>query len=69
MIASHDGVQQLSGVAGNAIHLAREQWQREREWLVALLKLDRLKVDAGKAPSRLILAAWKWGDSTVHGLV
>jgi hypothetical protein len=51
MIASHDGVQQLVGVAGNAIYLAQEKWTRERQRLVKLLGLKRLGADAWRAQS------------------
>jgi len=46
MCASHDGVQQLVGVAGRATYLAEADSQPERLRLVAKLRLDRLSAQA-----------------------
>lgn len=42
MYASHDGLQQLVGVAGQATYLALDESRPERDRLVARLRLDRL---------------------------
>ncbi len=46
MYASHDGLQQLVGVAGQATYLAQDESRPERTRLVAKLRLDRLAAEA-----------------------
>lgn len=51
MIASHDGVQQLVGVAGNAMYLAgQEHFKAERERIAKLLKLNGVWRDVWALP-------------------
>jgi len=50
MTASHDGVQQLVGIAGHAQYLGHSQNDKERARLAKLLKLDGLGKDAWAQP-------------------
>jgi len=50
MIASHDRVQQLVGVAGNAVYLGSENYKSERERIADLLELKDLWRDLWMLP-------------------
>lgn len=50
MTASHDGIQQLVGIAGNALFLGSEDYRSERERLSNQLKLDNLWADVWSLP-------------------
>lgn len=50
MTASHDGIQQLVGVAGNSQYLGREKHDKERARIAKLLKLNKLGVEAWAQP-------------------
>lgn len=51
MTASHDGIQQLVGIAGNAIGLSRDYYQPQREEIVKELSLHDLWRDAWAVPN------------------
>lgn len=51
MIASHDGIQQLVGVAGNAMYLGNDEYKNERRRIAKLLNLKNLREDVWKLPT------------------
>jgi len=50
MTASHDGIQQLVGVAGNAMYLGAEQYKAERQRIAKLLNIEDLWRDVWDLP-------------------